>query len=104
MRLDNLVACSQNTLICINTLGGHWFTRRSSVGSARPAKTKTITLPVIPLDSTSVPSGHRSVLLGQHDGDDAFGDRWVGRIRRVVGEGLIVIIDLEKDRSPLGLE
>jgi hypothetical protein len=57
--------------------------RPITIHSDFSAKTKTMTLPVIALDWISVASSHRSVLLGQHDGDDAFGDRRVGRIRRV---------------------
>jgi hypothetical protein len=35
--------------------------------------------------------------FGQHDGDDALGDRRIGRLGRVSGERLVEIIDLEKD-------
>ena len=53
-----------------------------------------------------VPSGstRASVFFGQHDGDDALGDRWIGRVRRVSGQGLVVIIDLEKDHGAIGFK
>jgi hypothetical protein len=44
------------------------------------------------------PSQVPSVFFGQHDRDDAPRYGGVGRIGQVVGETLIVIIDLEKDR------
>ena len=46
----------------------------------------------------------RSVLVGKHDRDDPLGDRRIGWIGRMVSEGPIVIIDLEKDRFTFSLE
>jgi len=45
-----------------------------------------------------------SVLLGQHDGDHALGDGPVSCVWGMVGEALVVIIDLEKDRLTVGFE
>ena len=45
-----------------------------------------------------------SILLGQHDGDDALGDRRIGRVRRVIRQILVEIIDLEKDHLAVGFE
>jgi hypothetical protein len=48
---------------------------------------------------------HRgSVLIGQHDGNDPLGQGRIRWIRRMVGEGPIVVIDLEEDRVALGFE
>ena len=49
-------------------------------------------------------AGGSSVFLRQHDGDDALGDGWVGRIGGMHGQRGIVIIDLEKDRVAIGFE
>ena len=38
----------------------------------------------------SMPTATRSF---SHDRDDALGDRWIGRVGRVIGEGFVVIID-----------
>ena len=38
--------------------------------------------------------GSRSVLLGQHDGQHAGGDERVGRVRRMPGEVVVVVVDL----------
>src|SRR5271163_4610227 len=45
-----------------------------------------------------------SVFLRQHDGDDALGNVWVGRIEGVHRKRWIEIIDLEKDRVAIDLE
>jgi hypothetical protein len=45
-----------------------------------------------------------SVFFGQHNGDDPLGDRWIGRVRRVVGQGFVEIIDLKKDHLAVGFE
>src|ERR1700687_1411337 len=45
-----------------------------------------------------------SIFFSQHDGNDAFGDRWVCCIWRMVGEALVEIIDLEKDHLAFGFE
>ena len=52
----------------------------------------------------SVFSTDGSVFLGQHDGDDALGDRGIGRIGRMMRHGRIEIIDLEKDCMAIGFE
>src|ERR1017187_1313064 len=44
------------------------------------------------------------ILVGQHDRDDSFGHRRVGRIRGMISEASIVVVDLEKDRFPFGFE
>ena len=49
-------------------------------------------------------AGGSSVFLGQHDGDDALGDGWVGRIGGMHGQRGVEIIDLEKDRVAIGFE
>src|ERR1035437_9211965 len=46
----------------------------------------------------------RSVLVGKQNGDHALGHSWIGRIGRVVHQGRIEVIDLEKDRLSVGLE
>jgi hypothetical protein len=45
-----------------------------------------------------------SVFVGQHDGDDALSDVWVGRIGRMHGQRGIEVVDLEKDRVAVGFE
>ena len=45
-----------------------------------------------------------SVFLRQHDRDHSLGDRGIGRVGRMTGEGLVVIIDLEKDSVAVGFE
>ena len=48
-----------------------------------------------------------SVFFGQHDGDDALGDRRIGRVWRMSGmsgERLVEVIDLEKDHGAVGFE
>jgi hypothetical protein len=45
-----------------------------------------------------------SVLVGEHDRDDPLGHRRISRIRRVAGKGLVVIIDLKKDRGAVDVE
>ena len=45
-----------------------------------------------------------SVLGGEHDGEDAGGDRGIGRIRRVELHLAIEIVDLEEDALALGFE
>jgi hypothetical protein len=40
---------------------------------------------------------HGSVLPRQHDRDDAFSDGWIGRVRGVVRQGPVEIIDFEHD-------
>jgi hypothetical protein len=47
---------------------------------------------------------HRSILVSQHDGDDALGDRWISRVGRVRSECLVVVVDLEKYRLAIDLE
>src|ERR1035437_9806707 len=46
----------------------------------------------------------RSVLVGKQNGDHALGHSWIGRIGRVVHQGRIEVIDLEKDRLSVGLK
>ena len=47
----------------------------------------------------------RSVLVGLvHDRDNSLGHRRIGWIGGMVGEGAIVIVDLEKDRFAFNLE
>ena len=48
--------------------------------------------------------GHFLILLGQHDGDDALGDRRIGGIGRVIRERLVEIIDFEKDGVAVSFE
>ena len=45
-----------------------------------------------------------SILLGQHDGDDALGDQWIGRVGRVIRQRLVEIIDFEKYQLAVGFE
>src|SRR6202048_4807297 len=45
-----------------------------------------------------------SILLGQHDRDHAFGDRGVGRIRGLIREALVVVVDLEEHRMAIRIE
>lgn len=45
-----------------------------------------------------------SVLLSQHDRDHTLGDRGIGWIRRVIRQGLVEIIDLEKYPVTVGIE
>ena len=49
-------------------------------------------------------AGGSSVFFRQHDGDDALGDGWVGRIGGMRGQRGVEIIDLEKDRAAIGYE
>ena len=46
----------------------------------------------------------RSVLFGQHDGDDALGDRGIGRVGRVIREAFVEVINLEKEFVPVDFE
>jgi hypothetical protein len=45
-----------------------------------------------------------SIFLRQHDGHDALGEGWIGRIKGMHRQCGIVIIDLEKDRVAVDLE
>src|ERR1700738_3107948 len=45
-----------------------------------------------------------SILLGQHDRDHALGDRRVGRIRGLIREALVVVVDLEEHRMAIRIE
>jgi hypothetical protein len=49
------------------------------------------------------PTG-RSIFFGQHDRDDALSYGRVGRIGRVAGQVLIVVVDLEKDHVAVSFE
>src|SRR6202047_1522916 len=45
-----------------------------------------------------------SILLGQHDRDHALGDRGVGRIRGVIAEALVEVVDLVQDRMAIAIK
>ena len=45
-----------------------------------------------------------SILFGQHDRDHALGDRRIGRVGGVVGEALVVVVDLEEHPVAVGIE
>src|ERR1019366_7179974 len=45
-----------------------------------------------------------SIFLGQHDGDHPLGHIRIGRVGRVDGQALVVVIDLEKDFVPVRVE
>ena len=45
-----------------------------------------------------------SILFGQHDRDHALGDRRISRIRGVVGEALVEVVDLEEHPLAVGIE
>ena len=45
-----------------------------------------------------------SILFGQHDRDHALGDRRISRIRRVVTEALVEVVDLEEHLVAVGIE
>ena len=53
--------------------------------------------------STPPPRG-ASVLFGQHDVDDALGDGRIRRVGRVIGEGLVEVVNFEKYRVAVGLK
>ena len=44
------------------------------------------------------------VLFRQHDSNQALGDRRIGWVRRVEAQRLVVVVNLEKDHMPIGLE
>src|ERR1700730_9805882 len=45
-----------------------------------------------------------SILFSQHDRDHALGDRWISRIRGVVREALVEVVDLEEHLVAVGVE
>ena len=45
-----------------------------------------------------------SIFFGKHDRDDPFRNARVCRVGRVMGEGVVVVVDLEEDRLTLRLK